>query len=90
MSWKSVLSTSSPLSLAQTGIVLHRIQAVEVNPIHNYDYKCNLAQFVIIPLNFAKKLWCIAINALHKNKSHTKFGTIQLIAAQSVTQKYHH
>jgi hypothetical protein len=54
MSWKSVLSTSSPLSLAQTGIVLHQIQAVEVNPIHNYDYKCNLAQFVIIPLIFAQ------------------------------------
>jgi hypothetical protein len=54
MSWKSALSASSPLSLAQTGIVLHQIKAVEVNPIHNYDYKFNLAQFVIIPLNFAQ------------------------------------
>jgi hypothetical protein len=54
MSWKSVLSTSSPLSLTQTGIVLHQIQAVEVNPIHNYNYKRNLAQFIIIPLNFAQ------------------------------------
>jgi hypothetical protein len=54
MSWKSVLSTSSPLSLAQTKIVWHQMQAVEVNPIHNYDYKSNLAQFIIIPLNFAQ------------------------------------
>jgi hypothetical protein len=54
MSWKSMLSTSSPLPLAHTGKVLHQIQVVEVNPIHNYDCKCNLAQFVIIPLNFAQ------------------------------------
>ncbi len=54
MSWKSMLSTSSPLFLAQTGIDLHRNQAVEVNPIHNYDYECNLAQFVIIRLNFTQ------------------------------------
>jgi hypothetical protein len=54
MSKKSVLSTSSPLSLAQTGIVLHQIQAVEVNPIPNYDSKRNLVQFVIIPLNLAQ------------------------------------
>ncbi len=54
MSWKSVLSTPSPLSMAQTGIVLHQIQAVEVSPIHNYDYKCDLAHFVIISINFAQ------------------------------------
>jgi hypothetical protein len=54
MFWKSMLSTSSPLSLAQTGMVVHQIQAEEVNPIHNYDYKCNLAQFVIISFNFAQ------------------------------------
>jgi hypothetical protein len=85
MSWKSMLSTSSPLSLAQTGIVLHQIQVVEVNPIHNYDYKCSHHS-----TQFCTNLWCIAIYALHKNKSHTKFGTIQLIAAKTVTPKYHH
>ncbi len=38
---------------------------------------------------FCTNLWCIAIYALHKKKQ-SKFGTIQLIVAQSVTPKYHH
>jgi hypothetical protein len=82
MSWKSVLSTSSPLSLAQIGKVLHQIQAVEVNPIH-------IGTICHHSTQFCTNLWCIAIYALH-NKSNTKFGTIQLIVAQSVTPKYHH
>ncbi len=48
MSRTSVLSTSSLLFLAQSSMVLHQIQAVEVK------LWCNLAQFVIIPLEFAQ------------------------------------
>ncbi len=57
------IPTSSLLPLAQSSMVLHQIQAVEVK------LKCNLAQFVTIPLEFAQN--CGAELLLNKVMSRT-------------------
>ncbi len=52
------IPTSNLLSLAQSGMVLHQIQAVEVK------LWCNSAQFVIIPLKFVCELFFLPWNRL--------------------------
>jgi hypothetical protein len=76
----SVLSTSSLLSLAQSGMVLHQIPTLSLSlaqsglflhQIQAVEVKlwCNLAQFVINPLKFAQN--CGAELLLNKVMSRT-------------------
>ncbi len=71
------IHTSSLLSLAQSSMGLHQIQAVVVK------LKCNLAQFVIIPLKFAQN--CGAELLLNKVISRTSMlsASSRLPLAQS-------
>ena len=73
---------SSLLSLAQSCKVLHQIQAVEVK------LKCNLAQFVIIPLKFAQN--CGAELLLNKVMSRTSMlSTSSLLPSAQSSMTLH-
>ncbi len=98
MSRTSVLSTSSLLSLAQSGMVLHQIptssllflaqSSMVLHQIQALEVKlqCNLAQFVIIPLKFAQNQGAdLLLNKVMSRTSMLSTSSLLPLAQSSMT-----